>query len=347
MLFDAHIHFDGELGLYDSVEYFRSFMSEFGIDKAIALAYCNWTEETDQPIANFKTIWLKKQMPDKMFAYMSLKHNFEKPYGADDYYAQLCEGMAMGFDGVKFLEGKPDIRKRMGIKLCDSRFDKVFEKLEKDGTPIVYHVADPEKYWHDPKAYCYYGDGSFSTKDELYAEVEGFMSKFPNLRISFAHFYFLAAELERAADFLDKYKNVCFDLAPGREMFHELACDIPAARAFFEKYKTRLIWGSDITNTRINDGYCRDVYKIYNNIFGNGEKFFAVDADFVPLGIDERSMEYVRYKNQLAISGETPLTVNENAVRDAIKKFSKEETTLSEKDKTEFAQIAADFGIEL
>lgn len=345
MLFDAHIHFDGELGLRDSVEYFESFMSEFGIDKAIALAYCNWTKETDQLTSNFKCIWLKKQMPKKMFAYMSFRHNFEKPLAADDYYSQLCEGMAMGFDGVKFLEGKPDIHKRLGFKLCDSRFDKVFEKLEKDGTPIVYHVADPLNFWTDPKVSCYYGDGSFVTKDDLYDEVEEFMSKFPKLRISFAHFYFLGAELERAADFLDRYQNASFDLAPGREMFHELAADIPAAREFFKKYKSRLIWGSDIDNTKINDGYCRDVYKIYNNVFGNGEKFFAVDADFEPLGIDDETMEFVRYKNQLAISGDTPVPVNDTAVRKAITNFRKEELVLPEKEKAEFDEICRDFGI--
>ncbi len=251
----------------------------------------------------------------------------------------------MGFDGVKFLVGKPDIRKRLGLRLCDSRFDKVFEKLEKDGTPIVYHVADPMKYWKDSKAYCFYGDGSFVTKDELYDEVEGFMSKFPKLRISFAHFYFLAAELERAADFLDRYENASFDLAPGREMFHELAVDIPSARAFFKKYKNRLIWGSDINNTKIHDGYCRDVYKLYNNVFGNGEKFFAVDADFAPLGIDEETMEYVRYKNQLAISGDTPLPVNDEAVREAIAKFRKEGLVLPEKEQSEFDEICRDFGV--
>ena len=344
MIFDAHFHFDGELGLSDSVEYFNNFFDEFGVSKAIALAYCNWTESTDQLSSNFKCIWLKKQMPKRMFAYMSLRHNFEKPFSADDYYNQLCEGMAMGFDGVKFLDGKPDIRKRIGFKLCDSRYDKVLEKLEKDGTPIVYHVADPLKNWHDPKSIDYYGDDSFTTKEELYAEVEEFMKKFPKLRISFAHFFFLAAELERAADFLDRYENVSFDLAPGREMFHELATDIPSAREFFKKYKKRLIWGSDIDNTKIHDGYCRDVYKIYNNVFGNGEKFFAVDADFTPLGIDEETMEYVRYKNQLAILGDTPLEVNDDAVREAISNFKKEKLVLPEKEHAEFDEICRYFG---
>lgn len=347
MLFDAHFHFDGELCLDDSLVYFKKFFDEYSIDKAAVLAYCTWTEETDCPISNFKAAWLKKQMPDKIFAYMSFRHDLENPFTSDDYYNQLCDTMRMGFDGVKFLEGKPDVRKRLGMSLADRRYDKVFEKLEKDGTPIVYHVADPLKYWLDPNCYGYYGDGTFLTKDELYAEVDDFMQRFPKLRISFAHFYFLGEELERASEFFDKYENACFDLAPGREMFHELANDIPAARDFFKKYKTHLIWGSDINNTLKHDDYNRDVYKLYNNVFGNGEKFFAVDADFTPLGIDEDTMEYVRYKNQLAISGETPAPLNEDAVREEIVKFSKLGLDLCEKDKRDFAQIARDFGVEL
>ena len=131
MLFDAHIHFDGELSLDDSVTYFKDFFNEFSVDKAIVLAYCNWTEETDSPISNFKAIWLKKMMPEKMFSYMSLRHDLENPMSAKDYYKQLCDGMKMGFDGVKFLEGKPDIRKRLGFSLSDPRYDLVLEKLEK------------------------------------------------------------------------------------------------------------------------------------------------------------------------------------------------------------------------
>ncbi len=347
MLFDAHIHFDGELSLDDSVTYFRNFFDEFSIDKAIVLAYCNWTEETDSPIANFKAIWLKKMMPEKMFSYMSLRHDMENPMSGEDYFEQLCDGMKMGFDGIKFLEGKPDIRKRLGFSLSDPRYDLVFEKLEKDGVPIVYHVADPQKFWNNPDAYCYYGDGSFQTKDQLYREVDEILFKFPKLKITFAHFYFLAAELERAAEFLDKHENVSFDLAPGREMFHELAEDIPAAREFFKKYKNRLIWGSDINNTHVHDGYCRDVYKLLNGVLSNGEPFFAVDADFIPLDIDEEVMPYIRYKNQTALSGENPKAINEDAVRESIEKFAKANVRLSEKEAAEFERIAADFGAKI
>ena len=347
MLFDAHIHFDGELSLDDSVTYFKNFFDEFGVNKVAVLACCNWTEETDSPISNFKAIWLKKMMPDKMFAYMSLRHDLDAPMSKEDYYEQLCDGIKMGFDGIKFLDGKPDIRKRLSFSLSDERYDLVFEKLEKDGFPIVYHVADPEKFWHDPTAFCYYGDDSFRTKEQLYGEIDELLCKFPDLKLTFAHFYFLAAELERAADFLDKHKNVCFDLAPGREMFHELAQDIPAAREFFKKYKNRIIWGSDINNTHINDGYCRDVYKLLNGVLSDGEPFFAVDADFTPLGIDDDSMSYIRYKNQVAITGENPTPINEDAVRECIEKFRDAKVSLSEKEAGEFARIASDFGVKI
>ena len=62
----------------------------------------------------------------------------------------------------------------------------------------------------------------------------------------FSHFYFLSADLPRAAAFLDSYEGVCLDLAPGIEMLYNMSRDPDAARDFFIKYSHRIVFGTDI-----------------------------------------------------------------------------------------------------
>jgi predicted TIM-barrel fold metal-dependent hydrolase len=72
------------------------------------------------------------------------------------------------------------------------------------------------------------------------------LQRHPRLKIIFAHFYFLSADLQRAAEFLDAHPSVCFDLTPGVEMYVNFARDVEAARGFFIQYQDRLVYGTDI-----------------------------------------------------------------------------------------------------
>lgn len=343
MLIDAHFHFDSELTPDESVRYYRSFMKKYAIDKAIVLSYCQ-EGEVDLPTSNFKTAWLKKAMSPDIFGYMALLHDFEKPLSKEDYLKQLEDGIEMGFDGWKSIDGKPNSRKRLGMSLADSRFDLAYEKAEKLGFPIVYHVGDPEYYWHDPTAYWFY-DSSYPTSKQLYGEIDELLLEFPLLRITFAHFYFLSEHIDRAAAFLDAHPNVNFDITPGREMFHGFNEAPDAWRDFFKTYKNRIIWGSDVTNSLKNDGYSNDVYKLLTKVLPEGEPFYAIDATFTPLGLDADIIEHIRYKNQLAITGDTPKEVNGKAVLRCIEEFRQKNIPLSAKDKKELDIIAKSFTI--
>jgi len=64
--------------------------------------------------------------------------------------------------------------------------------------------------------------------------------------VIFAHFYFLSADLPRAAALLDTYSGVLFDLAPGIEMLYNLSRDPGSAREFFVRYADRIVYGTDI-----------------------------------------------------------------------------------------------------
>jgi predicted TIM-barrel fold metal-dependent hydrolase len=167
--------------------------------------------------------------------------------------AQVERLAEIGFDGLKMVEGKPVVRRMVPFPFDGPEMAGLWAALEERDMPLVFHVADPEEFW-DP-ALCpdwaraqgwFYGDGSYPSKEGLYAEVERVLARHPRLKVAFAHFYFLSANLPRAAAFLDAHPNVCLDLTPGIEMYVNFSRDPDAARTFFLKYQDRLIYGTDI-----------------------------------------------------------------------------------------------------
>jgi predicted TIM-barrel fold metal-dependent hydrolase len=158
----------------------------------------------------------------------------------------------MGFDGLKIVEGKPTFRKICPISLDSPNYENMWTTLEELEMPVVFHVADPEEFWDAELVPSwardngwFYGDGTFPTKDELYAEVDNILTRHPQLKLILAHFYFLSADLPRAGRLFDTYPNICFDLTPGSEMYANFTRNYDASREFFLRYQTRIIYGSD------------------------------------------------------------------------------------------------------
>jgi predicted TIM-barrel fold metal-dependent hydrolase len=171
--------------------------------------------------------------------------------------AEQVRGLkAQGFDGLKLIEGKPQVRKLLPFSLDGPLYAPVWAALEEEQFPVVLHVADPDEFW-DAEA-CPewarrsgwdYSDGSYPSKEGLYAEIDEVLARHPRLKLILAHFYFLSRELERAARFLDAHPTVCLDLAPHMDMYVDFSRDPAAARAFFLRYQERIIYGTD-TDTR-------------------------------------------------------------------------------------------------
>jgi len=161
--------------------------------------------------------------------------------------------VAMGCDGIKMIEGKPTSRQRMDVPVTDPYFADYWSRVEELGLPIVWHVNDPEEFWDPEKLPGWAKERNWGygpedvQKEELYAEVDEVLRRHPKLRIIFAHFYFLSADLPRAARFLDEHPNVCFDLAPGVEMLYNISRDPEAGREFFLRHASRIVFATDLS----------------------------------------------------------------------------------------------------
>jgi predicted TIM-barrel fold metal-dependent hydrolase len=250
---DAHIHFphpdlmDGVLEVLDTT----------------GMARANLVATPDLQLINHNPalIHFKASRPERVTICGALDYTqvFADPGRAGETLAaQIGTLKGIGFDGLKFVEGKPMIRKMIPLAFDGPEYAGMWAALEEHDFPVVFHVADPEEFWDAERcpdwarAQGWFYDDSYPAKEDLYAEVDRVLARHPGLRIIFAHFYFLSADLARAGDFLDTHPNVFFDLTPGVEMYFNFAVQLEAARDFFLRYQDQLIYGTDIGASAIS-----------------------------------------------------------------------------------------------
>jgi hypothetical protein len=152
------------------------------------------------------------------------------------------------------IEGKPEIRKMLPVPNFDSdAFAPYWEKLTQYQIPVLIHVNDPEEFWDAGQVPdwateqgWFYGDGTYINNEDQYSEIFNVLAKNPDLKVIFAHFFFMSAQQSRLADLLEQYPNVYIDLTPGIEMYHNFSANIQKTRDFFIKYQDRILFGTDI-----------------------------------------------------------------------------------------------------
>jgi len=204
-----------------------------------------------------QSLYMKARHPHDFFVFAGLNHA-EKLSGGDVSTPSLAEQadrfVEMGCDGIKMIEGKPTSRRRLNIPVSDPYYAEYWARVEELGLPIVWHVNDPEEFWDPDRIPGWakerdwgYGPDDVQ-KEALYDEVGDVLARHPGLQVAFAHFYFLSADLPRAARFLDEHPNVRFDLAPGIEMLYNISRDPDAGREFFTRYADRIVFGTDLSS---------------------------------------------------------------------------------------------------
>ena len=239
-------------------------------------------------------------------------HQFDK-FGEIPPEAQAERLLAMGFDGMKFLDMKPDFRKRVGKGLNDASYDKMFALLEERDVPVLLHVNDPEENWdptkvseHAKRVGWFYGDGTHLSKQEIYDEVFALLDRHPKLRVTLAHFFFLSNFRAEAVRVMETYPNVSFDLTPGWEMYLGFSKDIDGWRDFFVKYQDRILFGTD-SNTQkttndelvglVDAAITHDTSEFTRHVYGR-------DILIRGLALPEEIVEKIRSGNYARFVGE-------------------------------------------
>ena len=237
-----------------------------------------------------------------------------------DTATQYEEMMAVGFDGVKILY-KPDVQKRLKLPIDDPVFEPFFALAEKEGTPVIWHVADPDYFWRmKPEHRWSYSDGTFPTLEELYGSTMAVLEKHPDLTVTFAHFLFWSACPERLEELFSRFPNVGVDVTPGAEMFEDFTARREEYRAFFEKYSDRIFFGTDSDPTRKRNG--EELCHWVRLLIETDEVYVRQEKELHGLALSKEACERILGGNFLRRSGSTPKPVDREALMGYIQKYA-------------------------
>ena len=262
--------------------------------------------------------------------YPEVPVTFPLPEGMDSL-TQYNELMEMGFDGIKLLELKPAEQKECGVLTSHPFYNDLFDMCDKNRTPMLMHVADPDTFWdieRIPPRFIergwFYGDGTYLSLEQIYGDVFNILEKHPRLDVTFAHFFFWSETPEKLEQLFSKYPNVKIDLAPGSEMFASFDANLEYYKEFFKKYSDRIVFGTDTSfmeNTK-------EDYDRYNSISDSVYTFLSSNDTVTIYGVssrgiclDDESLDNILYKNFTKCAGETPKQMNEQAVKKYIRKY--------------------------
>ena len=302
-IIDSHVHFVHP----ERLDEILAILDESGCERANLVCIPNPDATTHNPAA----LYFKERHPERIFVSAALEY---APALADIAHApeilagQIRTLKARGFDGLKLIEGKPEVRKLLPHPLDGPLYAKMWAALNQEQIPVVFHVADPDEFW-DPEN-CPewarqfgwdYTDGSYPSKEDLYTEVDHILARHPRLKVTFAHFYFLSAQLERAARFLDAHPTVCFDLTPHMDMYADFSRQPEAARQFFISYQDRLLYGTDLDTRTLARGqseFMRFVLWLVRSTLENDGPFTSTNGrSYHGLGLPPPVLEKIYHTN--------------------------------------------------
>lgn len=318
-IIDSHFHANYANNIDATVGIFRNVMRYFGYDGICILSLPLLWEKTDYTM-NIKALYIKHCLAPNAYAFGGLVHNFDGTDTAESYLAQAKSLYEQGFDGYKMLEGKPFFRKKLGRGIDDPVFWHFYAFAEEKGMPVTLHLADPPHFWHYEKltpyekSRCWFCDSTYPTKEEFHKESENIMEKFPRLKLTIAHFAFLAGDREKLSSIMERYKNLSLDLTPNAYEFEDFQKDPKFWKAFFIKYQDRILYGTDTYNIALEE---RDPEAVYGERINQVKTFVETDREFTAVtqkvngfALDRKIVENIYGKNFLRRVGGAPAKIN-------------------------------------
>jgi predicted TIM-barrel fold metal-dependent hydrolase len=132
----------------------------------------------------------------------------------------------------------------------DPRFDPLWDEAGRVGVPVFVHIAEPAAFYDAPDGknelrrsgnWSLYEKGTPGFAAML-QKFERVLSRHPNTRFVAVHAFNLANDLGQVGQLLERHPNVQVDFAA---RMWELARQPFSANRFFDKYASRILFGTD------------------------------------------------------------------------------------------------------
>jgi len=180
------------------------------------------------------------------------------------------------------------------VKIDDPRFDPMWDACGQLNMPVAIHISDPiafftptdrfnERYeeLNNHPDWSFYGR-DFPSNAELIEARNRVMARHPNTRFIVLHVGNFAENLENVSENLDRFSNMTVDTAA---RIGELGRQPRAARAFFERYQDRILFGTDATPHASNypqQLFVDALYEIYYRFLETDDEYFDYAPAKVP-----------------------------------------------------------------
>jgi predicted TIM-barrel fold metal-dependent hydrolase len=292
---DVHIHAINRAFADETLE----MVQELGYHKFLMLSAASAFPEFMGN--NLLCAYIKLKSRGKGYAFAAVHYPETGTGSSEEMLTQVALYHELGFDGIKMMDGKPNIRLRLGVPLDDPVYDPLFSFMESVDFPLLYHVNDPVEFWtwdlmpqwaKKKRTDVFYGDGRYPSKQQIEDEAVSILKKHPKLRVIFPHFFFTAVSLERTKELFDTYPHLCYDITPGWEMFESFALDYDRWRQFFRNYSTRILFGTDT----ISDHW-RETVSALRRVMETDEEFTAFEEKCRGLNLDEKTLRDIYQNN--------------------------------------------------
>ncbi len=265
-------------------------------------AMVNLTGGYEKGLANTVTRY-DKAHPDRFYTFTEPSYaRFHEPDYARQQALAIEEAHRNGARGLKVLKTlglylRENVTTGKLVKIDDPRFDPMWSTCAQLEMPVAIHVSDPiafftptdrfnERYeeLHNHPDWSFDGP-EFPSNAELLAARNRVMARHPKTRFIVLHVGNFAENLAEVGDDMDRYPNMTVDLAA---RIGELGRQPRTARAFFEKYQDRILFGTDAT-PHVDDYpqqiFKNELYEIYYRFLETEDEYFDyAPADVPPQG---------------------------------------------------------------
>ena len=183
------------------------------------------------------------------------------------------------------------------VAIDDPRFDLMWDTCGQLNMPVAIHVSDPiaffapvDRYNERYEELANHPDWSFHGRDfpsneELLAARDRVIARHPRTRFILLHVGNFAENLAHVSATLDRFPNTTVDIAA---RIGELGRQPRAARAFFDCYQDRILFGTDATPHGYEfpqQLFNERLYQIYYRFLETDDEYFDyAPADVPPQG---------------------------------------------------------------
>ena len=255
---------------------------------------------------------LKSKYPKRFVVFANINfRKIDEPNFGENAAKQLEEDVKNGASGLK-------IFKNLGLTLKDAsgkrvptddpRLDPIFKKCAELGIPVLIHTGEPNSFfdkhdrfnerWLELKMFPRRARPAdkFPSWEKVMSEQHNLFAKHPKTIFINAHFGWMANDLKRLGELIDKYPNVYPEVAA---IVAELGRQPKFAREFFIKYQDRILFGKDT--------YRPVEYHTYFRIFETDDEYFPYFRKrhafwrMYGLNLPDKVLKKFYYKNALKI----------------------------------------------